>query len=56
MSKLKSLLSSRRFLMAVAGVLAIALKVTLDMDESQVLAMAGIVIAWILGDSKRETV
>jgi hypothetical protein len=56
MNKIKSLLSSRRFLMAVAGVLAIALKVTLDMDESQVLSIAAIIVAWILGDSKRETV
>jgi len=56
MSKIKSLLSSRRFLMAVAGVLAISLNTVLGMDESQVLAMAGIIVAWILGDSHRPTV
>jgi hypothetical protein len=56
MSKIKSLLSSRRFLMAVAGVLAISLNTVLGMDESQVLSMAAIIVAWILGDSKRETV
>jgi hypothetical protein len=56
MSKWKSLLSSRRFLMAVAGLIAISLNTVLGMDESQVLAMAGIIVAWILGDSKRETV
>lgn len=55
MDKITALLKSRRFWIAVAGVVAVALHDTLGLDEQQTLELAGIVIAWILGDSLRET-
>jgi len=55
--KLKSLLTSRRFWVAAAGLVAVvgqeAFGVTLSTD--QIIAVGGIVVAWILGDTIRET-
>ena len=56
--KFLTMLKSRRFLIAAAGV---AVVVGQDMfgitlDTEQVVAVAGIVMAWILGDTFRKTV
>jgi hypothetical protein len=54
--KLLALVKSRRFLLGVAGVAAVACKELFGMDEQQVLAIAGIVVSWIVSDSVRPTV
>lgn len=55
MAKITALLRSRRFWLAVAGVAAVALGETIGLDEQKTLEIAGIIIAWVLGDSIRET-
>ena len=56
-NKVKSMLASRRFWVAAAGLAAVVgqdlLGVTLDTD--QVVAVASIVVAWVIGDTVRET-
>jgi hypothetical protein len=56
-NKVTSLLKSRRFWVAAAGVAAVVSSemfgVTLDTE--QIVAVAGIVVAWVLGDTIRET-
>ena len=54
--KLGALLKSRRFLLAVAGVAAIAAKELFGLDEASTLSIAGIVIGWIVSDGVRPTV
>lgn len=55
--KVKSLVTSRRFWVAAVGLAAVVSSdvfgVTLDTD--QLVAVAGIVMAWIVGDTFRET-
>lgn len=51
--KLKSLLQSRRFWAALAGVLAVSLKETVGLDEEQVLAISAIVATLIWGETQR---
>lgn len=53
--KAVSLISSRRFLLALAGVAAVAFNETLGISEEQVMQVSGIVISWIIGDSVRKT-
>ena len=57
MEKVKSLLTSRRFWVAAIGLATVVSSelfgVTLDHD--QLLSVTGIVIAWIVGDTIRET-
>ena len=57
MNKVTSLLKSRRFWVAAAGLAAVCSQevfgVTLDTD--QLVAVATIVVAWIVGDTVRET-
>lgn len=57
MNKFTSLLKSRRFWVAAAGLAAVvgqeAFGVQLDTD--QLVAVATIVVAWIVGDTVRET-
>jgi len=55
MLKLKSLIRSRRFWMAVLAAVAVAAQEGLGLDENQVLTIGGIVVAWILGDTLRRT-
>ncbi len=55
--KLKSLISSRRFWVAAAGLAAVVSSDVFgfELNTEQVVAVAGIVVAWILGDTLRET-
>jgi len=55
MDKLKSLLRSRRFWIAVLGMVAVVAHEGFGLDESQVLTIGGIVVAWIIGDTLRRT-
>ena len=55
MAKLTSLFTSRRFLAAVAGVLAVVLQDTLGISETQSLQVMGMLSAWIVGDSLKNT-
>ena len=42
-------LGGRKFLMAIAGVLAVAVSSYFGIDEEKILAVAGIVVSYILG-------
>lgn len=55
--KLKAMLISRRFIVAAVGVAVIAAEdlAGIKLDPTQTVALASIVIAWILGDTIRET-
>lgn len=57
MSKVQALLSSRRFLVAVAGVMAVLSEQLfgVKLTEDQLLAVMTIASAWVVGDSLRET-
>ena len=55
-NKLKALLHSRRFWMAVLGTVAVVAHEGFGLDEKQVLTIGGIVVAWIIGDALRRTV
>lgn len=48
-------LMSRRFGVAVAGVVAVLLEEALGLTPEQTIGIVGIVIAWIYGDTKRKT-
>jgi len=54
---LKKMLTSKRFWAAAAGVVVVAGKdlLGLNLSEEQVTAIAAVVVAWIVGDSIRET-
>ena len=54
-SKWLPLLQSKRFLAAVAGIITIVANQVagLGLQEEQVLAITGFIIAWVLGDSYR---
>lgn len=56
-NKLKSLLTSRRFWVAAAGLAAVVSSDVfgIELDTEQVVAVATIVVAWIVGDTVRET-
>jgi hypothetical protein len=49
------LVTSKRFLTAVVGVIAIAANHYLGLDEEQVIGVATIIVGWIIGDSLRRT-
>lgn len=53
--KLLALLVSRRFWAAVTGVLIIFLQDVLGLDEGKAQWIAGILVAWIVGDSLNQT-
>lgn len=57
LAKIKSMVASRRFWVAAAGLAAVVSSelfgYTLDTD--QVVAIATIIVAWIVGDTVRET-
>ncbi len=56
MEKIKSLVTSRRFWLAVAGlVVASAGAIGLELDPEMVQNVVLIVASWVLGDSIRET-
>lgn len=53
--KIEALLKSRRFWVAVFGVLAVALHETIGLDPNVVEPIAAIAITWIVGDTLRKT-
>lgn len=55
--KLGALLKSRRFWAAAAGLAAVVSSEVfgIKLDTDQVVAVATIVVAWIIGDTVRET-
>lgn len=53
LDKLSPPFNSKRFWMAVAGVLAVALYERLGLSEEQTLQIAALIIAWIWGDTTR---
>jgi uncharacterized membrane protein len=56
-SKVKSMIASRRFWVAAAGLAAVVGQDILgvELDTDQVVAVASIVVAWVIGDTVRET-
>ena len=55
MDKVKALLKSRRFWMAVLATVAVVASEAFGLDQSQVMTIGGIVVAWIVGDTLRKT-
>lgn len=55
--KIIAMLTSKRFIAAAVGVAVIAADDLLGvkLDQTQTIALASIVIAWIVGDTIRET-
>jgi len=56
-NKFSSLVKSRRFWVAAIGLGAVISEETfnIQLDQEQVLAITSIVVAWILGDTIRQT-
>jgi|TARA_R100001129_G_scaffold55164_1_gene37961 hypothetical protein len=53
--KLKTLVKSRRFWVAVGGVVTVLLQDTIGIPEETASSVVAIGIAWIVGDSLRTT-
>lgn len=53
---MQALFQSKRFWLAVASLLTIALKDRLPISEQQVQEFVLVIAAWIIGDSLRQTV
>ena len=53
--KLKALVKSRRFWVAVGGVVTVLLQDTIGIPEETASSVVAIGIAWIVGDSLRTT-
>jgi uncharacterized membrane protein len=56
-NKLSTLLKSRRFWAAAAGLVAVVGQDVfgVELDTEQLVAISTIVVAWIIGDAVRET-
>jgi hypothetical protein len=54
-TKLKSLLKSRRFWTAVGGVFVVVAHDVLGVDAETATSVLAVAIAWIVGDSLRPT-
>lgn len=56
-AKIKSLLTSRRFWVSAIGVATVVSSELfgIQLDDQQILSVAGIVVAWVVGDTLRET-
>jgi|TARA_Y100001947_G_C10186915_1_gene239001 uncharacterized membrane protein len=57
MDKWKSLLTSRRFWVSAVGLVAVVAhdQFGVELNEEQLLALATVVVAWVIGDSVRAT-
>lgn len=57
MDKVKSLLTSRRFWVATIGLATVVSSELfgVQLDHEQLLAVTSIVVAWVVGDTIRET-
>ena len=57
MSKWKSLLTSRRFWVSAIGLVSVIAADVLgvDLNQEQMLGIVTIVVAWVIGDTVRET-
>ncbi len=53
--KLSALIKSRRFWAAVTGVAVICLEELAGLSNDQALAITGVLMAWIIGDSIKKT-
>ena len=53
--KVKALVKSRRFWVAVGGVITVVLQDTLGIDEGTATSLVALGVAWIVGDSLRVT-
>lgn len=57
MSKWKSLATSRRFWVSAVGLTAILASETMgiNLDQEKIVGVVTIVVAWVIGDTVRET-
>lgn len=57
MSKWKSLATSRRFWVSAIGLSAVLASETMgvELNQDQLLGVVTIVVAWVIGDTVRET-
>ena len=55
MSKLQSLIRSRRFWAAIGGILTVAMQDVIGLSETASLEIVGLIAAWIVGDSIMKT-
>jgi len=57
MDKVKSLLKSRRFWVAAIGLVSVVASETLgiELNQDQLIGVVTIVVAWVIGDTIRET-
>jgi len=57
MSKWKSLLTSRRFWVSAVGLVAVCASdlFGINLNQEQMVGVITIVIAWVIGDTVRET-
>jgi uncharacterized membrane protein len=57
MSKVKSLITSRRFWVAVVGLVSVVASDTMgiELNQEQLIGVVTIVVAWVIGDTVRET-
>jgi uncharacterized membrane protein len=57
MSKMKSLLTSRRFWVSAIGLVSVVAADVLgvELNQEQILGVVTIVVAWVIGDTVRET-
>ena len=57
MSKVKALITSRRFWVAVVGLVSVVASDTMgiELDQEQLIGVVTIVVAWVIGDTVRET-
>jgi|TARA_R110000824_G_scaffold97362_2_gene232724 uncharacterized membrane protein len=56
-TKLKSLIKSRRFWVSAVGLAAVCSSELfgIQLDTEQIVGIATIVVAWVIGDTVRET-